>query len=37
LVGMLERGSLIGADVDIDSKPGEGARIQVRWKAKGSV
>jgi signal transduction histidine kinase len=34
LVGMLERANLIGAEIDIDSKPGAGTRIRLRWKSK---
>jgi signal transduction histidine kinase len=37
LVGMLERATLIGAEIDIESKPGEGTRIRVRWKFKESI
>lgn len=37
LVGMLERANLIGAEIDIDSKPGEGTRIRLRWKLKESI
>ena len=37
LVGMLERANLIGAEVDIHSRPGEGTRIRVMWKLKESV
>jgi signal transduction histidine kinase len=34
LAGMYERANLIGAQVYIDSKPGEGTRLQVIWDAK---
>jgi two-component system sensor histidine kinase DegS len=34
LVGMLERANLIGAEIDIDSQPGKGTGIRVRWKPK---
>jgi signal transduction histidine kinase len=34
LVGMLERANLIGAEIDINSKPGMGTRIRVRWKSQ---
>jgi signal transduction histidine kinase len=37
LVGMLERAKLIGAEIDIDSKPAAGTRIRVRWKSKESI
>jgi len=37
LVGMLERANLIGAEVDIDSKPGAGTCIRVLWKSKESI
>jgi signal transduction histidine kinase len=36
LVGMLERANLIGAEIDIHSKPEEGTRIQLRWQSKDS-
>jgi signal transduction histidine kinase len=34
LAGMHERASLIGAEVHIDSKPGQGTRVQVIWEAE---
>jgi signal transduction histidine kinase len=34
LVGMLERANLIGAELDIDSRPGKGTCIRVRWNQK---
>jgi signal transduction histidine kinase len=37
LVGMLERASLIGAEIDIDSSPGKGTWIRIRWKQKESI
>ena len=37
LVGMLERANLIGAEIDIDSKPGAGTRVRLRWKLKESM
>jgi signal transduction histidine kinase len=37
LTGMHERASLIGAQVDIDAKPGQGTRIQVIWESKESI
>jgi signal transduction histidine kinase len=37
LVGMLERANLIGAEIDIESKPGAGTRIRVKWKSKESI
>ena len=37
LVGMLERANLIGAELDIESKPGAGTRIWVKWKSKESI
>jgi signal transduction histidine kinase len=37
LTGMHERASLIGADVNIDAKPGQGTRIQVIWESKESI
>lgn len=37
LVGMLERGNLIGAEINIDSRLGQGTRIGVRWTAKEPV
>ena len=37
LVGMLERANLFGAEIDLDSKPGEGTRIRMRWKSKESI
>jgi signal transduction histidine kinase len=37
LVGMLERANLIGADIDIASSPGNGARIRLRWKYNESI
>lgn len=32
LAGMLERGALIGAQVDISSQPESGARVRITWK-----
>jgi signal transduction histidine kinase len=37
LVGMFERANLIGAEIDIDSRKGEGTRIRLRWKLKRSI
>jgi signal transduction histidine kinase len=37
LVGMLERANLIGAEIDIDSSPGKGTCIRLRWKLKESI
>lgn len=37
LVGMVERANLIGAEMDIDSSPGKGTCIRVRWKSKESI
>jgi signal transduction histidine kinase len=37
LVGVLERANLIGAEIDIDSQPGKGTGIRVRWKSKERV
>jgi signal transduction histidine kinase len=37
LVGMLERANLIGAEIDIESRPGAGTRIRVKWKSKESI
>ena len=37
LVGMLERANLIGAEIDIDSNPGRGTCIRLRWKSKESI
>ena len=34
LAGLYERASLIGAQVNISSKPGHGTRVQVIWEAK---
>ncbi|HUG34515.1 MAG TPA: ATP-binding protein [Anaerolineales bacterium] len=34
LAGMLERADLIGAEIKVESKPGEGTRVRVRWEAK---
>ena len=34
LVGILERANLIGAEIEIESKPGVGTRIRLRWKLK---
>ena len=33
LVGMYERANLIGAEISIDSKPGQGTKIQVTWNS----
>lgn len=33
LAGMMERATFIGASIDIDSSPGNGARVQVKWQA----
>jgi len=32
LVGMRERIELIGGDWSLESKPGEGTRVDVAWK-----
>ncbi len=37
LTGMHERASLIGADVNIDAKLGQGTRIQVIWESKETI
>jgi signal transduction histidine kinase len=37
LVGMFERANLIGADIDIDSTPGNGTCVHLRWKSKESI
>ncbi|HEY9528313.1 MAG TPA: ATP-binding protein [Anaerolineales bacterium] len=37
LVGMLERANLIGAEIEIESKLGEGTRIHIKWKPKESI
>jgi len=37
LVGMLERASLIGTEISINSKPNEGTQIQSIWKSKESI
>jgi signal transduction histidine kinase len=34
LVNMLERAKLIDAEISIESKPRQGAKVQVRWDAK---
>lgn len=34
LANMLERANLIGAEIKIDSKPGEGTQVRVRWESK---
>jgi signal transduction histidine kinase len=36
LANMLERADLIGAEIKIDSKPGEGTRVRVGWEKKTS-
>ena len=33
LAGIHERASLIGAQINVDSKPGQGTRVQVIWKS----
>jgi len=37
LAGMHERADLIGAVIEIDSKPGEGTQIRVSWQSNGSI
>lgn len=37
LVGMLERANLIGAEIEIDSKPGKGTSIRLKWRLKESL
>ena len=37
LAGMHERAHLIGAEIHVHSKPGEGTRIQVIWEPKQSI
>jgi signal transduction histidine kinase len=37
LVGMIERANLIGAEIDIDSSPGRGTCVRLRWKLKESI
>jgi len=37
LLGMRERAALIGAQFEIESKPGEGTSIFVRYPGKNSV
>ena len=37
LTGMHERANLIGAEVDIDARPGRGTRIQVTWESKETI
>ena len=37
LTGMHERASLIGAEVTIDAKPGQGTRIQVIWESEETI
>ena len=37
LVGMLERANLIGAEIDIDSQPGKGTCIRLRWRSDEPV
>lgn len=37
LAGMYERASLIGADINIHSKPNQGTKIQVIWKSKETI
>jgi signal transduction histidine kinase len=34
LAGMHERASLIGADIEIQSKPQEGTQIRVAWRSQ---
>jgi signal transduction histidine kinase len=34
LVGMRERAQAIGARLDVDSTPGEGVRVSLRWEPK---
>lgn len=36
LAGMFERAHIIGADIEVDSAPGRGARIQLTWSDGGS-
>lgn len=36
LAGMIERATFIGGNVDIDSQPGKGTRVQVTWHSKSS-
>jgi len=37
LVGMHERADLIGAIIEINSKPGQGAQIRVLWESNDSI
>jgi len=37
LAGMYERASLIGAEISINSRPGQGTKLQVTWKAKKTI
>lgn len=34
LVGMHERAEIIGADLQVESEPGKGTRVSVRWRPK---
>ena len=34
LANMLERANLIGAEIQIESKPGQGTQVRVKWKAR---
>ena len=37
LAGMYERANLIGAQVYVDSKPGEGTQVRITWESKGTI
>ena len=37
LAGMYERASLIGAKVNVDSKPGQSTRVRITWESKGTI
>jgi signal transduction histidine kinase len=37
LAGMHERASVIGAELQIVSKPNEGMQVELVWKAKDSI
>ncbi|HET9908604.1 MAG TPA: ATP-binding protein [Anaerolineales bacterium] len=37
LAGIYERSSLIGAQVYVDSKPGQGTRVRIIWESKSSI
>ena len=37
LAGMVERADIIGAQVQVDSKPGNGARVKVTWEGKEDI